>query len=190
MFRRAYVSGTFDCLHRGHLALFAAVREVAVETVVSLNTDEFAARYKRTPLMPLAERMAVLEQCRLVDQVVVNVGDEDSKIAIVAANVDCIVHGDDWQGESLMKQMGLDPIWLEVNGITMVVLPYTKAVDTTGLIAAHNARIIAAEAPVPGWPPEAAVPCNACGRIVLAHHVNVDGNCGCVVEIGHELDNA
>lgn len=138
-FRRAYLGGTFDCLHRGHLAIFAAAREIAREIVVGVNTDAFAARYKRVPLMPLADRMAVLASCRLVDQVVLNTGDEDSRPAILHGQADCIVHGSDWAGDPLMRQMGLTPAWLEAHGLQLVILPYTPWTSTTQLIEAHAA---------------------------------------------------
>lgn len=139
-FARAYVGGTFDCLHRGHLALLANAGKIARQVVASVNTDAFAARYKRQPLLPLADRMAVLGACRLVDEVVVNTGDECSATAILHARADCIVHGSDWVGDSLVRQMGLTPGWLHLHGITMVTLPYTEFTSTTQLLAAYDAR--------------------------------------------------
>lgn len=139
--RCAYVGGTFDVLHRGHLALLARVRGIAHRTVVSLNTDDFAERYKRRPLLPLADRMAVLSQCRLVDVVIVNEGDEDSTPAIVRSGADVIVHGSDWhKGNGLLEQMGLTEAWLEAHGITLVTLPYTDWVSTTQLLEAYDQR--------------------------------------------------
>lgn len=139
-FRCAYVGGTFDCLHRGHLALLANTRKVAARVVASVNRDEFAARYKRQPLMPLADRVAVLEACRLVDAVVVNSGDEQSGPAIEASGADCIVHGSDWVGPSLLAQLGVTTDWLAARGITVVTLPYTPWTSTTQLLAAFQAR--------------------------------------------------
>jgi cytidyltransferase-like protein len=139
-FRRAYIGGTFDCLHRGHLALFAAARQIARELVVSVNTDAFAARYKRRPLMPLADRLAVLGCCRLVDDVVVNAGDEDSRPAILHSQADCVVHGSDWVGGSLLVQMGLTETWLETHAIRLVILPYTPWTSTTQLLEAYDRR--------------------------------------------------
>jgi cytidyltransferase-like protein len=136
-FERAYLGGTFDCLHRGHLALFAAARLIARELVVSLNTDDFAARYKRRPLMPLADRMAVLESCRLVDRAIVNSGDENSRVAILHSGADCVVHGSDWQGDSLLQQMGLTRAWLEERRIQLVILPYTPWMSTTQLLESY-----------------------------------------------------
>lgn len=139
-FQRAYIGGTFDCLHRGHLALFANAKRIAREIVVSLNTDEFAGRYKRVPVMPLADRMAVVSQLRCVDQVVVNTGSEDSRPAIVHSGADCIVHGSDWHGESLMAQMGLDQEWLDARGMRLVILPYTEWTSTTKLLDIYADR--------------------------------------------------
>jgi len=143
-FRMAYLGGTFDTLHRGHLALFAATHRIAHQVCVSVNRDEFAARYKRVPLMPLADRLSVLSECRLVDRVVVNVGDEDSRPAILHAGADCLVHGSDWQGESLMQQMGLTKAWIEEHGIQIVTLPYTPWTSTTQLLEKYDARKVAA----------------------------------------------
>jgi len=138
--RRAYIGGTFDCLHRGHLALFAAAKKISSELVVSVNRDEFATRYKRVPLMPLADRMAVLSACNLVDRVILNEGDEDSKPAILRAEVDCIIHGSDWLGDSLLQQMGLTAEWLKEKQVDLVILPYTEWTSTTQLLEAYESR--------------------------------------------------
>lgn len=143
-FRRAYLGGTFDCLHRGHLALFAAARKIAHEVVVSVNRDEFATRYKRRPLMPLADRLAVLQACREVDRVLVNEGDENSRAAILRSQADCIVHGSDWTGDGLLRQMGLTLPWLEEHGLQLVILPYTEWTSTTALLQAHAAAQVPA----------------------------------------------
>lgn len=134
MYNRIYLGGTFDCLHRGHLNLFRQARKTAHEVVVALNTDDFAARYKRRPIMPLADRCAVLEACRLVDFVQVNICDEDSKPSIIASGADCIGHGDDWTGLPLMHQMGLTQEWLDAHKLVMVTIPYTTDISTTEII--------------------------------------------------------
>ncbi len=140
LWRCAYVGGTFDCLHRGHLALLANARTIAGRVVAGVNTDAFATRYKRQPLMPLADRMAVLCACRLVDAVVVNHGHEDSRPAILHAAADAVVHGSDWTGDGLLQQMGLTPDWLAQHSVSMVTLPYTEFTNTTQILAAYEAR--------------------------------------------------
>lgn len=141
--RSAYVGGTWDCLHRGHLALLDKVRKVANRTVVSVNTDAFAGRYKRLPLMPLADRMAVLRSCRLVDDVIINSGDEDSRPVIVLSACDVIVHGSDWhRGNGLLEQLGLCETWLKDRKIDLISLPYTPWTSTTQLLQAYDQRFM------------------------------------------------
>lgn len=131
MYNRIYLGGTFDCLHRGHLNLFRAAHKVARQVVVGLNTDAFAELYKRRPVMQFADRLEVLHECRLVDDVIVNAGGYDSRHAILLSGADAIGHGDDWTGEALMKQMGFDQVWLDRHNIMMVYMPYTRGISST-----------------------------------------------------------
>lgn len=134
MYDRIYLGGTFDCLHRGHLNLFSQAGKVARRVVVGLNTDEFATRYKRKPVIPFDDRFAVLNVCRLVDEVVTNTGCEDSKPSILRSRADVIGHGDDWTGSGLMVQMGLTAEWLHEHNIRLVYLSYTKGVSTSRIL--------------------------------------------------------
>lgn len=118
------MGGTFDILHPGHVALFRKTAEIAHYVTVSLNTDEFVREYKGAPpVMSLDERAAVIEACRYVDDVIVNIGGADSKPAIVKAQPDVIIHGSDWTGTSLMQQMGLTEEFMERHGISFYYIP-------------------------------------------------------------------
>ena len=127
---KLYVGGTFDLLHGGHILLLDLAAELG-EVIVSLNTDEFTERYKgKPPVQPLAERLLIMRAIRYVSQVVVNVGDEDSKPAILASNATFIVHGTDWMGEALYKQMGLTREWLDDLGIEFIYFDKTAQSST------------------------------------------------------------
>jgi len=130
----AYIGGTFDLLHPGHLRLFKRLYQLGYEVVVSLNTDEFAARYKRPPIFTLKERVEMVTACQWVDKVVVNRGDEDSRQTILDSHATVIVHGDDWQGEPLMAQMGFDQAWLDHHRIKMLYVPYSEGISTSEVI--------------------------------------------------------
>lgn len=128
-----YVSGTFDLLHSGHINLFKSASKLG-RVIVSLNRDAFVERYKHvTPTMPLKERIAVIRELKCVSAVVINTGDEDSTQAILEVQPDFILHGDDWTGEALMKQMNLTAEFLEGNNIKLLYLPYTQDISSTKL---------------------------------------------------------
>lgn len=131
--KRIYIGGTFDVLHPGHVMLLERAHALG-RTIVSLNTDAFAARYKRAPIMSLAERKIVVGACRYVDEVMVNYGCEDSKPSILYARATHVLHGSDWTGPALMAQMGLTQRWLEAHGIEMLYLDYTVGVSTTDIL--------------------------------------------------------
>ncbi|MSW00875.1 MAG: adenylyltransferase/cytidyltransferase family protein [Actinobacteria bacterium] len=136
--RVIYTGGTFDLLHSGHVAFLRQCREVAGEdghVIVALNRDEFIARFKRMPIMSLAERSACVRSIKYVDAVVINIGDEDSTQAINVVNPTHIVIGDDWKDRDYHKQMGFTQEWLDQRSITLLYVPYTRGISTTELRA-------------------------------------------------------
>ena len=132
-----YTGGTFDLFHSGHVNLLKRCKELSGDwgsVVVSLNTDEFIQQYKgKSPICSTEERMSVLESCRYVDQVVLNVGGADSKIAIEIVKTDYIVIGSDWAKKDYYSQMGFTQDWLDERGIGLVYVPYTKTISTTNI---------------------------------------------------------
>lgn len=131
---RGYAGGTFDLFHYGHVDFLWRCKRNCDYLIVSLNTDEFAARYKRKPILTLDERIESVEGCRHVDQVIVNVDDEDSTTSILAVKASLIFHGDDWPVEGLMQQMGLTMEWLIEHGVGMRYTPYVKGISASDII--------------------------------------------------------
>lgn len=79
--RIAIVSGGFDPVHSGHVAMIgAAARRVGGPVLVLLNSDDWLARKKGAWLMPWGERAAVLRAMRDVWQVL-SVNDRDGTVA-------------------------------------------------------------------------------------------------------------
>jgi glycerol-3-phosphate cytidylyltransferase len=127
-----YIGGTFDLFHVGHVRLLHQCAQNFRDVVVSLNTDEFVERYKhKRPVYTLNERIEILRSCSYVDSVIVNVGCEDSTKSIDVISPDYIAHGDDWTGNSLMRQMGLTEEYMKRKNISFFYVPYTKGISSS-----------------------------------------------------------
>ena len=64
------VTGGFDPLHSGHIAYFEAARLLGDRLVVGLNSDEWLGRKKGRAFMPLRERVAIVSNLRMVDDII------------------------------------------------------------------------------------------------------------------------
>ena len=106
---RVYVDMVGDLFHAGHVALLREARRHGDWLVVGVLSDDTAAAYKRRPIMTLAERVAVIEACRYVDEVI-----EDAPFQLTEEFLDehaiaTVVHGDDLSPEGASPSTG--PPW-------------------------------------------------------------------------------
>lgn len=131
---RGIALGTFDLFHIGHVEFLRQCKELCDWLVVALNTDAFAERYKRKPILNLVERFVMLESCRYVDQVIVNTGEENSREAIRLSKASVILHGDDWTGDLYFQQLGVTEEWLKKHGVTVQYVPYSPSLSTSTII--------------------------------------------------------
>lgn len=72
------VTGGFDPLHSGHLSYFRAARMLGDQLIVGLNSDEWLARKKGQPFMPLSERRQIVGSLKDVTSTVVYNDDDNS----------------------------------------------------------------------------------------------------------------
>lgn len=130
-----YTGGTFDLFHAGHVNLLKRCRDIAGpngKVIVSLNDTEFIIKYKgKPPVCNTEERKAVLESCKYVDEVIINVGGYDSTIAIESVNPDYIVVGSDMARMNYYERMNFTQDWLDERNISLVYVPYTHAISST-----------------------------------------------------------
>jgi D-beta-D-heptose 7-phosphate kinase / D-beta-D-heptose 1-phosphate adenosyltransferase len=122
--------GCFDLLHAGHVSTLQAARELGDFLVVLLNSDESVARLKGPdrPLVPQAERAAVLAALSCVDAVVVF--DEDTpEQALVQLRPDIFAKGGDYASAVLPEAAALAE-W----GGQVVILPFVDGRSTSQLI--------------------------------------------------------
>jgi cytidyltransferase-like protein len=72
------VTGGFDPIHSGHIAYFKAARTLGNMLIVGLNSDAWLTRKKGRPFMPLQERLAIVGNLAVVDEVVTYNDDDGS----------------------------------------------------------------------------------------------------------------
>ena len=77
------VTGGFDPLHSGHIAIFNRARELGDKLVIGLNSDAWLERKKGKAFMPFNERQTILQSLHMVDMVIAfDDSDDTAKDAI------------------------------------------------------------------------------------------------------------
>ena len=116
-----YTSGTFDMFHSNHLKMIRYARGLGETLIVGVSTDELVSSYKRPPIIPFEERMAIIEALKYPD-IVIPQHSLDHTELVKKLNIDVFVVGDDWTGKY---------DYLRDLGVTVFYFPYGKGVSTT-----------------------------------------------------------
>lgn len=123
-----YVPGAWDMFHIGHLNILKHARPLCDWLIVGVVTDERVRLVKsKEPMVPLAERMAVLDALDLVDEVVVD--DSTDKVQMWhRLHFDVVFKGDDWKGTPKGNQLeaGMASV-----GARVVYFPYTPGISSS-----------------------------------------------------------
>ena len=104
--RRVYVDMVGDLFHAGHVALLREARSHGDHLTVGVLGDETTAAYKRRPIMTLAERVAVIESCRYVDEVVADAPFVVDEAFLDEHAITTVVHGDDLSFDGAVSVYG------------------------------------------------------------------------------------
>jgi cytidyltransferase-like protein len=135
---RVYVDMVGDLFHAGHVSLLREARRHGDWLIVGVLSDETSASYKRRPIMTLAERAAVIEACRYVDEVIPNAPFRVTEDFLHEHGITKVVHGDDLTPEGAESIYGP-----AVAGGRFVSVERTESISTTQLIQ----RVLDAGAP-------------------------------------------
>jgi D-beta-D-heptose 7-phosphate kinase/D-beta-D-heptose 1-phosphate adenosyltransferase len=128
--RVVFTNGVFDLLHRGHVELLEQARALGDALFLGLNSDASTRRLKgeRRPLVPQADRAAVLAALAAVDAVVIF--DEDTPAALVERlRPDVLVKGADYAADEIA---GRETV--EARGGRVVRLPLVAGRSTSSFI--------------------------------------------------------
>ena len=73
----ALISGGFDPVHIGHLAMIKDAKKISNNVVVLLNSDKWLIRKKGKPFMIEAQRAQILEEFKSIAEVIIQNNDDD-----------------------------------------------------------------------------------------------------------------
>lgn len=132
----AYIGGTYDPPHAGHVRLIERVVRMGYSPLVVINSDDFIAKYKnRTAHLPENDRKNYFDELGF-DTAIVD--KESQRELIERVNPDVIVVGLDWMTPKILPQLGIDEEFLEEHDIAMLFLTRTPGIDSTSLRANHE----------------------------------------------------
>ena len=129
-YKIGYTTGVFDMFHIGHLNIIKRAKEQCDFLIVGVSTDELVQDYKhKTPIIPYADRSAIVSAIKYVDQVVPQ-EDMDKLEAVKRLQVDAVFVGSDWKGSAKWEEyerafaaVGCDVVYLEhTEGISSSIL--------------------------------------------------------------------
>lgn len=172
--KKVYLGMVADIMHPG---LINIINEGAKygDVIIGLFTDKAVAEHKRLPFLTYDQRKQVVENIKGVSEVIPQ--DEWSYIPnLKKLRPDYIIHGDDWKtGIDMELREEVYKIMEEIGG-SVIEIPYTKGINSTGLVEEEKSL---------GTTPEVRmrqlrrlIGAKPIVRIMEAH----DGLCGLIIE--------
>ena len=135
MTKRVYIDGIFDLFHRGHLESFIksknAIENENVEVIVGVVSDKDAEQYKRLPIINENDRVEIIKNLSVVNQVIFPAPLIMTKEFLDEYNIDLVVHGFANQ-DDFNKQLEFFKVPIELNKFK-VIQYYTK-ISTSDII--------------------------------------------------------
>ena len=128
--RIGYAPGVYDLFHVGHLNVLRNARSHCDHLIAGVVSDEMAFRAKgRFPVVPLAERLEIVQHCTFVDEVFAETV-PDKVDTWRAKYFDVIFKGDDWRGTPKGDKLERD---FAAVGVEVVYFPYTVHTSSSQL---------------------------------------------------------
>lgn len=134
--RVVFTNGVFDVLHAGHVAYLTWARTQGDALILGLNTDDSVRALKgpERPLVPFADRAAVLVALRSVD-VVVGFAQRTPEVLLDRIRPDIHVKSAQYRLEDLPERTVV-----EQHGGEVRLAPHAAGKSTTDLIAEIRRR--------------------------------------------------
>jgi ethanolamine-phosphate cytidylyltransferase/choline-phosphate cytidylyltransferase len=132
---RVYTCIVGDLFHAGHVNFLRQAKAEGTFLIVGVCSDEECIEKKRRTIMTFKERVAVIEACKYVDEIIEAPPSVIDQQFMNGHQIDLIVHGDDNNLAQLLHFY--EPAILQGKYKS---LPYTKSISTTEIIARIKSR--------------------------------------------------
>ena len=125
-----YTTGVFDMFHIGHLNILRSAKAQCDYLIVGVSTDDLVEHDKhKKPIIPFADRCAIVEAIKYVDKVVPQ-PDKNKFAAWETYHFNKMFVGSDWKGteawnrfEEQFRPVGVEIIYLDhTDGISSTIL--------------------------------------------------------------------
>lgn len=102
--KKVFVNGTFDIIHRGHIALLDYAKSLGDQLVVGIDSDDRVRLLKGSdrPINSQVERGTLLAALKSVDEVFVFDTDDELRSLIQACDI--MVKGSDYRDKPIVGQ--------------------------------------------------------------------------------------
>ncbi len=129
--RLVFTNGVFDIIHRGHCEYLRDARNHGDALIVGLNSDASVRRLKgeKKPIVPEADRAAVLCALQAVDYVVI-FGEDTPAELISELLPDVLIKGGDYTLDDIVGRADV-----EAAGGTVLTIPLTEGRSSTNIIS-------------------------------------------------------
>lgn len=123
-----YTTGVYDMFHIGHLNILKKAKEQCDFLIVGVSTDELVQKEKnKFPIIPFADRCAIIEAIKYVDKVVPQV-DKNKFGAWEQYHFDKMFVGSDWKGTEAWRRYEEQ---LCPHGVEIVYLDHTEGISSS-----------------------------------------------------------
>ena len=114
--RVAMVDGAFDPLHRGHIEYFRVAAQLDAPLLCNVASDRYVST-KHAPLLPEADRAAVVDAIRFISYTHINQFDTETILRELQPKY--YVKGKDWEGRlppeqvRICREHGIEVVYLD-----------------------------------------------------------------------------